>query len=184
MKNKISIFLISLIIISGCDYPCPGFDKELLNWMPYNLNDELVYINQYNDTLKFIVDAKEVSPPYETSRKNRDYCESHVSFNIREVLQPYINVIFSNIYQLEDNITIATEIDVENSSGYCYIETNNLDNDIKELTINNVEYKTIILEKDTLKYDDKIWKIIIAKNYGIIQFHDRETGNIWTLQEK
>jgi predicted DNA binding protein len=183
MKNKISIVLISLFVlaVSSCNYSCPGFDTELLKWMPYELDDELIYTNQYDDTLIFRIYQKEISESYETSHKNRNYCESHLYYDIAEISNQSINMIF-RINKLENNTSIGIEINIQNNSGFFYIETENLNTKI--ITLESNSYETITFENDTIGDDNEIWKVILAKNYGIIQFYDREADFVWTQQHE
>lgn len=176
MKNEISIILISLFVlaVSGCDYNCPGFDTELLKWMPYELGDELIYTNQHNDTLIFTINEKEISEPFET-HKGRNACNS--SFFIAAFEQ--VNSLSCGFTILDEDITIEISV----NSCYDNIKTTDINIEQKEVVINNIIYnETIIFEKDTTINDDRIWKIILAKNYGIIQFYERETGQVWTLK--
>lgn len=43
-------------------------------------------------------------------------------------------------------------------------------------------YNTYIVEKDTLKTEQDIWKAIIAENYGLIQFEDKSKRKIFRLK--
>jgi hypothetical protein len=108
VKNTLLILLISLFV-TGCNYNCPGFDKDLLVWMPYETGDELVYTNQQNDTLKFTINQKEISEPYETSHKNRNHCHSYMYFEIAKISQQTTNMIF-RINELERKISIGINI--------------------------------------------------------------------------
>lgn len=181
MKIKINIFFVLLLsfYLTGCDIQCQGFDTKFLSWMPYELNDKLVYFNQNNDTIVFTINQKEIFDGYETSFKNRKYCTSEMSIGDASSDRG----LGVNIINNSELIILSAATRINNNSGSIYLETENLENEIKELTINDKIFEeTIILELDTTTQNMEIWKIIIAKNYGIVQFFDRKSNEIWTLK--
>jgi hypothetical protein len=181
MKTTILILLISMFVTS-CNYHCPGFDKDLLVWMPYETGDELVYTNQQNDTLKFTINQKEISEPYETSHKNRNYCVSNAMFYATD---DNMNGVSAEIINDRDYLSVSVSAKVNDSSGFDYLKIKDIASIIQQYTIASKLYEEVLIfEKDTITNDDDIWKIILAKNYGIIQFHDRETEDVWTLSHE
>jgi hypothetical protein len=183
MKTTILILLISLFVfVTGCDYNCPGFDKDLLVWMPYETGDELVYINQRDDTLTFTINQKEISEPYETSHKNRNYCVSNAMFYATD---HNMNGVSTEIINDRDYLSVSVSAKVNDNSGLDYLKIEDIASIIQQYTIASKLYEEVLIfEKDTITNDDEIWKIILAKNYGIIQFHDRETNDVWTLKHE
>lgn len=181
MKSKqfFLIIVFSISLSTSCNYNCPGFDTKLLEWMPYDLNDKIIYYNQNNDTISFTINQKDISSSYETSYKNRKECVSEMSIG-EASSEKGLGI---NINKKSDLIIISAAARINSNSGSIYLETENIENETQTLTINNKSFtETIMFEIDTTKNDMKIWKIIIAKNYGIVQFFDRETDEIWTLQ--
>ena len=182
MKNKkyFFIFNLLLLLLTSCEYNCPNFDENLLSWMPYKKNNSLIYTNQQHDTISFQINKVDISDGYTTSRKNRNCCES------RAIVGEVNNLkgIGCEIILLENSLSIQVSIRIGNNNGLNFLETNDIYSDTQILSINNKQYsEVLVFERDTIKYDDEIWKIILANNYGIVQFYDRETGYIWTLQD-
>ncbi|HPL05303.1 MAG TPA: hypothetical protein PLG05_09020 [Bacteroidales bacterium] len=66
MKTSTLIFLLlAMFFINSCrNIECPCFDKSLLTWMPYEVGDRLIYVNQQNDSLIFTVKSKHLSEAY------------------------------------------------------------------------------------------------------------------------
>ena len=144
--------------------------------MPYETSDELVYTNQDNDTLRFTINQKEISEPYET-HKGRNACNSN--FDIASIGETGSLSFSYTVFN--DYTTVAVSV----NSCFNNIKTNNLNSETEQIYIENSHYSQgLIFEKDTITNDDEIWKIILAKNYGIIQFHDRETEAVWTLRHE
>lgn len=80
-------------------------------------------------------------------------------------------------------------------SVYIELENNNLEkigggnlefSDINSLTesftLDGKNYNSIILKTDTITSNAGIYKIILAENYGLLQFYEK-SGTIWTLVE-
>ncbi len=184
MKNPFVFFAICslFLIITGCKYNCPGFDEKLLSWMPYEENDTITYISQQNDTITFQINKYSVSNSYETTRKNRDYCASDASFYTIDNEGKVCGV--GTWISMDNNKTnINVSVNINNNKGEIDKTVKNITDAVETLSINGKQYdEVLIFEQDTIKQDDEIWKIILANNYGIIQFYDRVTGYIWTLQ--
>ena len=191
MKSiKILILLIFMVFLNGCYEKCPPFNKDLLTWMPSEEGDVLKYSNQQNDTLTFTVYGKSLSEDY----RNRGYrCSSEASLSLWNDSSATYSVSM-NCYE-DISVSLSSSffliIDFEEriySGGSHYVD--DIECCIDTLTVDNVFYnETITMECDTILYPStesdnyRIWKAIVANNYGVIKFYDRYTGYEWTLVE-
>lgn len=190
MKTSTLIFLLIVIFfINSCKVECPCFDKSLLTWMPYEVGDRLTYVNQQNDTLSFTVKSKILSEEYKEKKRFEDECVSDAVFDINDDLSTsgYRFVINKDMQNIGIHYEFGLLIDnnVNNpiySSGIC---SSNIECCLDTITINDKFYnEVIIIERDTINYSDEIWKVIVANNYGIIRFYDRETDYVWSLVDE
>ncbi len=181
--------LIAIFFINSCKIECPCFDESLLTWMPYEVGDRLTYVNQQNDTLSFTVKSKILSEEYKERKRFEDECSSDAEFEINDDLSTsgyrfVINKYIQNIgIQYEFGLLIDDNVNNPNySSGY---GSSNIECCLDTITINDKFYnEVIIIERDTIIFSDEIWKVIVANNYGIIRFYDRETDYVWTLVDE
>jgi hypothetical protein len=189
MKTLTLIFLlIAVYFINSCKVECPCFDKSLLTWMPYDVGDVLTYVNQQNDTLSFTVKSKILSEEYKEKKRFEDECVSDAVFHLSDDFSTiaYSQYYFTIDYD-ESGITIKYNIELLISDNvYCSgLGSSNIECCLDTITINGEYYnETIIIERDTINYSDEIWKVIVANNYGIIRFYDRETDYVWTLVDE
>ncbi|GAB4287483.1 MAG: hypothetical protein Kow0068_13280 [Marinilabiliales bacterium] len=188
--NKIKILLLFVIVIlmNSCKIECPSFDKSLLTWFPYEVGDQLMYTNQHNDTLIFSVKSKNLSESYKEKKRFEDECISDAVFYLSDDFSTiaYSQYYFTIDYD-ESGITIKYNIELLISDNvYCSGSgSSDIECCLDTITINNRLYQeAVIIERDTINFSDEIWKVIVANNYGIIKFHDRETGYEWTLVNK
>jgi hypothetical protein len=183
----LSLFILLIIIAShSCKVECPCFDEKLLTWMPYDINDKLMYMNQQNDTLVFFVKSKTLSVEYKEKVRFKEDCTSEAYFKINDELlssgfeyfirEDTKDVVISCYFGLLIQDNIYSSGDCSFSNIYCCLDT---------MTINNKLYDEVFtIERDTINFSDEIWKVIVANNYGIVKFYDRETGYEWTLIEE
>lgn len=184
------LFLLIFFVFAGCKYECPGFDKTLLTWMPYNIDDELVFINQNNDTILFTIIHKAVSKEEKVKRSCGIKCctstaniiaESPTAYNYKKNSFTY-EIVFTYMENwIQCEISLSK---YNNNSGS--VGLRNFELHIDTITINNFFFnEVVVLEKDTLTFpDDEIWKVIVANNYGIVKFYDRKSRDEWILQHK
>lgn len=186
---KIFLFILILFVFIRCKYECPGFDKTLLTWIPYNTGDELTFTNQNSDTIKFTIVRKAVSEEEKVKRSCGSECCVSTANIIAE--STYDDNYKKNLLYFE--ITISYNIGnfmhckiflekYNNNNGMAGIR--NFELHIDTMTINGFLFnEVVVLERDTLRFpDDEIWKVIVANNYGIVKFYDRKTGDEWILQ--
>ena len=181
-KRIILIVLFGIFAISSCKYECPSFDKSLLVWIPQNVGDEIQFTNQDNsDTLTFYVTQKSYTDSYKTERQNQESCSASAGLTANnDTLQYsiYFNKPYNADYIFEGEIKLNSNI-----AGVFSISFSDINNITKKIVINNNEYKAIIFENDTNTNDVEIYKIILAENYGLLQFYEK-SGEVWTLIEK
>jgi len=184
MQKLILLTLFGMFAMSSCKYECPCFDKSLLVWMPQEYGDEIKFTNHDNsDTLVFIVTKKYYSDSYKIERQNKKSCEANAEL-ITENIEDTLNYKLTIVTNYQNILTsIFGNIYVGNKKGRFGIDEPNLKELIKSKTINNKNYNTITFEYDTTTNSAEIYKIILAENYGLLQFYE-ESGEVWTLIEE
>lgn len=185
---KIFLFILILFVFIGCKYECPGFDKTLITWIPYNIGDELTFSNQNSDTIKFIIVHKAISEEEKVKRSCGSKCcestaniiaESTYDDNYKKNSLTY-DIVFTYMENwIHSNISLGKYNNHNGMAGITDFERH-----IDSMSINGFLFnEVVVLERDTLKFpDDEIWKVIVANNYGIVKFFDRKTGDEWILQ--
>ncbi len=190
MKTMKYFLFFSLFILNSCGkIECPAFDSSLLWWLPHSINDKLIYVNQNSDTLKFVVTAKNISDSYKIKHNCKCDCESHADLKAIRDVNKYdaINISISQSDLINDTYNTSLfmyTININNDQyGNLSFSTNNINNEIKDTTINSKAYKIIVITRDTLDNNYEIWKLIHAKDVGIIKMYNRKTKDEWTLVE-
>ena len=180
---KITFFIILSILIS-CkgNKQCPPFDRELLVWIPYEKDDTIKFVNTENDTIMFRVSEISI---FDDLSKYKYGCFSEYSCLF--VLDVNNSMYYKIINECEDCVTLNLGIALNEKNGSFAFNTNNFETKItKDTIIGNQNYSNIImLSVDTVKYPNlsHYWKIIIAKNKGIVKFYDRIDNEVWTYIE-
>ena len=184
MRKAIVLSLIIIIaIISSCknQQECPAFDRNLLVWAPYEKNDTIKFENNKNDTINFIISEKTI---YDHKGIYKNGCFSECSVYCVDNGKEFNYKIHN---YCDDCIQFSLNIFLNNKSGSFSLDTDKLnDNIINETAIDNKKYTNVIIIKtDTIKYPNlsHFWKIIIAKNKGVVKFYDRIDNETWTLIE-
>lgn len=183
MKTSTLIFLLlAIFFINSCrNIECPCFDKSQLTWMPYEVGDRLIYVNQQNDSLIFTVKSKHLSETYKEKKRFEDDCISNAVFHLSDTerSQYYFNI---DNNEAGTSITCKISLQISDNVFSSGIASSYIEGKLDTMTINGKFYnEVLVIERDTVTYSENIWKIIIANNYGIIRFFDRKTGYVWTL---
>lgn len=187
MKTIKFILISATIIFSSCVKKCPPFNRELLCWLPQNVNDTLKFIDNQNDTLIFKINEKIIFDDDSKYRKNNKYqCCSEANFNAISLHDSNSNIsekiIYSNTKEIFFNILIKVN---EKRGVFSLLAKDANMNSINSINIDNHTYNdVIIIENDTIEFPtiSDYWKIIISKNIGLIKIYER--GNkTWTLIE-
>lgn len=186
--KAIIYFLISVVIIfNSCKKECPPFNRELLCWLPYTINDTLIFVNNQNDTISFIVNEKNI---YDDNTKygrwDKCQCSSEANINAFSLQnsENFIrqNILYSNVKDIYFNISLY----FNNRGGEFSLFTMDINNNVlNSIVIDNCEYyDVIIIENDTIKYPtiSDYWKIVISRDIGLVKIYARE-NKIWTLIE-
>jgi len=155
--------------------------------MPYNIGNELIFVNQHLDTLYLTVTTKSVSEEYEARRSCKNKCcgsdatiraNDEYDDNYRKNALKF-EIVFTYMESwIHSSISLGK---YNNHKGMAGIT--NFENHIDTMTINGFFFnEVVVLERDTIKFTDEIWKVIVANNYGIVKFYDRKSGDEWILQ--
>ena len=173
--KQISVIIIVLLSIFciGCKRYCPSFDEDILNWIPYQEDDEIVLRSQSND-LAIIFSIKSIEITHQTHYTIGYKCgtcddrieiiqNDHDTFYFYAMLSLHKNKITSLFYKIGD-----TFFDAYSEKEFFLFE--------------GKEYNKVrIFEQTDSKGTFK--KLIIAKEFGIIGLIDIY-GNTWTLTTK
>lgn len=186
------LFLIFSFLLNSCTYYCPGFDDTpILSWLPYKTEDSIRYKNS-KDTIVFIVNDDFVTKKDKITTGfpvmdidcglvyayYKTQIDKSTSLSINEycVQDDYLSIRFIN----SDSIKMSYSF-LKNFKS----DTTNNDQKIiyhGKFEVNNVEYSNVYeIKQDTIKSNTRIWRILLAKDYGIILFDDRKLGNEWIL---
>ena len=187
MKAIIFISILVVLIFNSCKKECPPFNRELLCWLPYAINDTLIFANNQNDTISFVVNEKNIyDDNTKYRRNNKCQCGSEANFNAFSLKnsEDFIrqNILYSNVKDIYFNISLY----FNNKGGEFSLFTMDI-NDImlNSIVIDNCQYNNvIIIENDTIKYPtiSDYWKIVISRDIGLVKIYARE-NKIWTLIE-
>jgi len=191
----ITLIILFTFLVNSCrKIECPEFDRNLLCWIPpQEVGSKLLYINQSGDSLNFTVVSKDISNAYKIKLKSKCACGADANFfattNNNDQLKVNISqgLLQNNNYQdTASNVEVYFNSIIE--SGEFNIEDKI--NESKDSLINNKLYNIIILEHDTnaiiinpLAHQIKIWKVIYARNIGIIRIYNRNPQEVWSLIE-
>jgi hypothetical protein len=189
MKKIIFGFIVGLLSILhlSCNYDCPGYPESELLWIPYDLNDTLIYTNQ-DDTILFVVIDKFITEPSTFKGIAMDYECMYEGY--------YLTTKTNLNYQLrEENSNgfgggMKMQITDSDIFGFNIWDKSSFSDSIKvvqkqDTLINHSEYKEVyILSKDTLNLNPRISYIIKTPNQGIVEFYDYHLKKKWSLLKK
>lgn len=188
MKTTIIIFISLFILLISCKKECPSFNRDLLCWLPNSINDTLIFINNQNDTISFVVNDKNIyDDDSKYGRWNKYQCNSEANINAF-LLQNTDNIIRESIlYSNAKDIYFDISLYFNDKRGEFSLFTMDInDNVINSIVIDNYEYSNVIIfEKDTIENSNLsgFWKLIISKDIGIVKIYEKENNNVWTLLE-
>jgi len=158
MKLSFKIFLIFPLlttIITGCYKNCDEFNKEILEWMPYKLQDKIIVtgLNQ-TDTLT-VTDSK------------INHTDKIKFFSMCMCMDFYIVSLSS------DSIEIQAEFydsgNANNSDIYINHEYMNYSEQLDNLVLNGHNYNDLQIYKgNTALNGGRFDKVIISKSIGIV----------------
>jgi hypothetical protein len=195
MKTKLLYFVVLAFIMSmsSCKKNCSSFDDTLLPWITFQQKNILIYTNQFSDSLCFGKVSEYTSSSYTVQKNISEPCHSFSVFTASNLINDENNIYYQ-IEKVRNNIHITLNFiyPIRYDSIYLYwLETGGhferdykkLDESIHPTTINGIEFaNAITIEEDTCLYSDNVWKCIIIKGHGIMQFYEK-SGVVWTLME-
>lgn len=186
-----------LILMTSCfgETNCPRYPESKLNWLPYKLNDVILFADQ-SDTIEFIIEETFLSDAYSSKNNCKCTCEANALFRTGINNSIDIKIEAYSIYDVDRTnyeyymIKYGGDFYSAQRSDYFYFSDENngiIIETIPEFTVGDkAYYDVLILELDTIddnslnSRDPDIWKLIIAESVGIIQFHDRKSGKTWS----
>jgi len=181
-QKIILVALFGMFLLNSCKYECPCFDKSLLVWMPQEYGDKIQFTNQNNsDTLTFTVTKKEYTDSYKIQRQNRESCDAYAELIASNDALLY-SISFDKPYQSDYILDGGIRLNYNVAGGFTF-SFSDINKLTKKYIINNKSYNAITFEQDTTANNNEIYKIILAEDYGLLQFYEK-SGEVWTLIEK
>lgn len=175
-------FLIAGLMCS-CKYKCPGFPDEELHWIPYNVNDTLRYSDS-KDTIYLVVKDFYKSGPSSFRGLTMDYWCDFNGYYYTSTSSKYDYQIKDTYSSLNDSkIQITIQGDIFDFHHYSkYTRDSITVTCVADSFINNIEYKDLyILQKDTIKNNPRITRVIKSSEKGVIEFYDSKYKLKWNL---
>lgn len=168
--------LIPVFLFNGCGtrIDCPAFDNNLLEWLPYESNDNISMVNIAGDSI-IIFEIKDFYVEHTTHyMTNLDCgtCNDRILVNYGDGVVDDLEVR----YYLTENTITAQEFLIMNSYFSIY-QSNYSEQEDYEFQGEVFNFVRIFENPDT---DELFSKLVIARGYGIIGLTDRE-GNTWKL---
>jgi hypothetical protein len=174
MRSTVLIIVLFFLSLTGCKRNCSDFNKDILNWVPYQENDVIELYCQSNDsTILFSI--------------NRVYVEHTTHYSTTSKCGGCVD--FVKINQYSDDFSFSVEISLSDNkinSYYYKIGDTYFDeyyckySETKNFLFENKEYESVrIFERDDLKGTFK--KLILAYGYGVIGVEDIH-GKTWVLK--
>lgn len=182
---KISVYIVLLSVLStSCLVECPEFDSKLLSWMPRNPGEKVMYVNQDQDTITFVVNTKSMNGQYHIKRSQKEYCGTYGSIRMTDTLAK--NSINLEIREQDKRTYFSVEIHLyqENLfSGQMTFE--GIECCLDTITINGVTYNEAYSHiQDSTYFDDEINKVVLANDFGIVKFCNKQNGDEWVLNSE
>lgn len=187
-KNEIKLLIVISIffLITSCKKECPSFNKDLLCWLPQNVNDTLLFKNNWNDTISFVVNEKRIS--HDNShygRSDKYQCCSETNFNALSLQNSEYFIRENILYPDIEEIYFTISLYHNGKKGEFSLYTASInENVLSSLVIDNQEFTNVIVfENDTVEHPDLsgFWKLIVSKDVGIVKFYEKGNNATWTL---
>lgn len=202
-----TVLLFSLLVFVGTVYTscgecgkkiaCPGYNGAVLkDWFPYNDNQELVFMNDQNETDTFHLKNTATTAPYEfissygrparchaenvfmsTETDSSGYSRLRVSLNEEENFKTArlaLSRQYINIYELEENKYARVEIGPKPA----------VSQHLQRASIGNRIF-TNVYEAKTDTTGDKssgIYRVFIRKGEGLVAYSEYPSLTTWVKQ--
>lgn len=167
--------LMVLIMVNSCNLnskvDCPGFNEDVLSWLPYENKDTIRLINTSNDSVvSFAIDEIIVEhTTHYNSNMDCGTCDDQIMINTYNSVSEFQAQIFLN-----ENIINNRSFLIK---GVYFNESEFLE--ITDYTYNNKVYDTVWIFNKSGSYEQFI-QLLVAKGYGIIGLVDLHYNN-WVL---
>ncbi len=172
---KTKLFTISIFIFlcfSGCKKHCPAFPEKYWLWLPYSSNQQLSFISG-TDTANITIDDFYI--PVEVSYSLRCDCDcDYIMYFETSELKDFQIYFAGEIDMTVINLDDVPQIEIELESKK-YLFNDEYGSYYDSLNIGGTLYRDVV----ALEKSGDTSKIIIAKNYGILQF--TAGGKNWLL---
>ena len=172
----ITISCIGWLCLLSCGKTyCPAFPEHLVDYFPYNKGDTLLFVNQNNDSILFIVDTVEKTENYSFGWGCGCECEKYFMFAARVNNRASIN---GNIHLIERskiciNLNDGYFDGATSTSSFLYFEKTEKETfDPK----NSALFGEIVILEDENK---QISWVTIVKGNGITEFYDKKYDFHW-----
>ena len=167
MKFLNSLFLI-LYFIMGCTHKCPEFNEDLLNWTPYEINDQIVLQSQLDSTLIFMVKTLQID--HTISYPSMALCTCmdvvHVSIAAGDIRIPVDIMGYENNESFDLNVFEITWEGIQYTS---------CESKLINFSMNNKVYKNSwLIEFCSLEGQIPIGSIVFAESIGLIYIEINE----------
>ncbi|MCX2743774.1 hypothetical protein OO013_07855 [Mangrovivirga sp. M17] len=175
-----TISFCSLFLNSCVKENCQGFPKENLIYIPYQIDDTLIFENG-SDTITFRIVDSGITEPYtiKTSFPATTNEECHYYAFFKSSKENTYGYTIEDGYHDHHRVTFSIN---DHQDVYEMLNTNTYSNaqELGSVTINGINYDNVyLMEKDTNIHKAGIIKILKAPYQGIIQFIDHSNGFTW-----
>ena len=173
---KITLCCICWLLLASCERTyCPAFPEHLVDYFPYNIGDSLLFINQYNDSVSFILFTIAKTEAHSFGNRCDCACDNlygfaasnnwtHIRGKITIDAKPEFFFELGNGYW--DRTTLS------DSFMYLYEETGKDPFDPK----NNALFGETVILHDS---ETQIARVVIVKGKGITEFYDQKYNFQW-----
>jgi hypothetical protein len=178
MKKVFYTVILNMIAIGliGCKYKCHGYDLNDKSVISFRLDDNVVYVSNNNDTLKFVVDDFYADGPFSFRGLYMDVeCRPECYYKMTSLSNPQMTIKEAQTWNLE--ISFCEDQPYKN-----VIHGVNEDfryEDLGNFPIDTITYYGVVKVYD-LSGQRRIDSFMKAIEHGIIEFHDKQTDLTWT----
>ncbi len=158
MKKNYLIFLISLLLIinlAGCSPRCEEFNNDIVNWMPYEVNDKIA-ISRDGSSDTLTVNSSEIYHTDKIGYGSKCICTDSFILGLSSASMN-IDIRFNDSSSLEQSEIVI------NDEWFGYSEQ------LDRLYLNGQTYTNLIIYQNTNQLaSNKFWTVIVSKSVGII----------------
>ena len=154
MKKHILIILAIAFVFASCNN-CPKFDKEILQWMPYQENEKLSFINNKGEEIELEVTS------YNVRHTDR------IGFGVKCACESSYTVTLNS-----ENLQLRCWIDGSINQKDMHINSQylRLSRQLDSYNFNGKTYKNVCIYERTQEDENSFQQIIQIKDIGIVEF--------------